>query len=200
MLSESEIKSDMSVLKQGFNTIIRKIDCFSILDKELVPEGLKPHTRSISWLVEQIVVQQTRKHLRLTEFEKVVASKSDVEQYDCKVNIKGNETLVNLKVTDVTKHNGRNDINKAYKLYQIFKTNPKTRLYYVILKISFENVIVHFANEPPIVFYVPWVKEVYVNPSNHHLQASYYGQTIRTTKEFVDLIDKELETKRLPRK
>ncbi len=201
MLSENEIETDLEILKIGFNSCIRKIDKFEILNEGLVPEGLKPHTRSIAWLAEQVIVQGVRRFIDETEFESVVPNDSDIGLHDCIVRIRGNETLVNLKVTNIEKSHTRNDINKAYKIQQAFIKNPDIRFYYVIIKLSFDNTIIKFVNEPPIVFYVPWIHDVYVNPSNHHLQASYFEPpTFRSVKQFVDEIENELVSKNLPKK
>lgn len=201
MLSKDEILTDLEILKNGFNTCVRKIDEFEILNEELVPEGLKPHTRSISWLAEQVIVQGLRRFIDELEFEEVEANDSDIELHDCIIKIKGRNVLVNLKVTNIDKSHTRNDINKAYKIQKAFIENPDLRFYYVVIKLSFQNTKIRFANEPPIVFYVPWIHDVYVNPSNHHLQASYFEPpAFRTVQQFVDKIEHELVSKGLPKK
>ncbi len=202
MLLDAEIESDINVLQNGFYKLTRKIGHFNILDEKLVPEGLKPHTRSISWLAEQVVKQQARLNLVEIGFANVIDSDSDIEQYDCTVTVNGRDVLVNLKVTAATSQKGsRNDINKAYKLFRIFQQNKNTLLYYVVFKIKFENTDVIFIDEQPIVFYVPWINEVYANPSNHHLQANYEEpMKKRTVDEFLALVDEEITTKKIPRK
>lgn len=200
VLSENEVKSDIKKLSVGFYNCIKKINEFEILDEQLVPEGLKPHTRSIAWLVEQVVVQGIRKYIHLTEFDNVIANESDIELHDCTVKIGNNDLLVNIKVTNIDNSHSRNDINKAYKIFKAFSENPDKRLYYVVIKLSFNNTKIKFMDNP-IVFYIPWIHDVYVNPSNHHLQASYYlPQTIRTVKQFVDEIEQQIISKKLPRK
>jgi len=201
MLSKDEITTDLEILKNGFNSCIRKIKEFEILNEKLVPEGLKPHTRSIAWLAEQVIVQGVRKFIDGTGFESVVANDSDIGLHDCIVRIRGNDTLVNLKVTNVEKTHTKNDINKAYKIQQAFIENPDMRFYYVIIKISFDNTKIKFVDEPPIVFYVPWIHDVYVNPSNHHLQAGYdKPPTFRSVQQFVGEIENEIVSKNLPKR
>jgi len=202
MLPDQEIESDIKLLEEGFHKLMNKIKHFNILSKELVPEGLKPHTRSISWLAEQVFKQQARKNLSEIGFESLIDADSDIESFDCKVNINGRDVLVNLKVSAAKSKNGsRNDINKAYKLLKMFEYDEDTLLYYVIIKITFENTDVILVDGTPTVFYVPWIHEVYVNPSNHHLQANYeLPMKKRTVAEFIRLIDEEIETKKVPRK
>lgn len=202
MPSDVEIEADITALRDGFYKLTRKIGQFNILDEKLVPEGLKPHTRSISWLAEQVIKQQARLNLTEIGFVSVVDASSDIEQYDCIVNVNGREVLINLKVTAAKSQKGsRNDINKAYKLFKIFQKNKDTLLYYVIFKIKFKNTNIIFSDKDVIVFYVPWINEVYVNPSNHHLQANYEEPMHkRSVDDFLDLVDKEITIKKIPRK
>ena len=49
-------------IKKGFELLVNKIKSFEIVNQDLLPEGLKPHTRSICWIAEQVILQNLRKY------------------------------------------------------------------------------------------------------------------------------------------
>jgi hypothetical protein len=51
------ILDGMTRVGKAIECVLQTIDKFKILDENLIPFGLKPIARSISWLVEQIIVQ-----------------------------------------------------------------------------------------------------------------------------------------------
>ena len=192
-----EIRS--KILTSFNNCLSELVDC-EILSSDCIPEGIKPHTRSIAWIAEQVIIQGIRKHIDQTSFEYLQNEESDTALNDCRAKIGNDEILINIKVTTATKRT-KNDINKAYKLYKLFVDKPDTLLFYVIMKMKFTSNQVELVNDPPTVFYIPYIKSIYVNPSNHHLQADYYDTpVVRSVKEFTDEIIKQIKEKNLPEK
>jgi hypothetical protein len=197
-----QIEKEIKQLHYGFNQFIKKCETFEILNEKLVPEGLPPHTRSIAWLAEHVIIQGLRKYKEITKFEDVIASSSDIKLNDCTVKISNNtpDLLVNVKISNVDAPRNQNDINKAFKIFKAFSEDPNCRLYYVIIKFRFDNTKVTFI-ENPIVLYTPWINKIYVNKSNHHLQ-DYYDNppTIRTVKKFLNELDTEIDRQGVPRR
>ncbi len=49
------------VLVEGiFRKLLKILPSFDITNEKILPYGLRVHTRSISWLVEQVITQQTK--------------------------------------------------------------------------------------------------------------------------------------------
>lgn len=60
---KEEIKSiveDIQFLEDVYRNLIAMLPSFDITNKKILPYGLKPHTHSVSWIVEQIITQQTK--------------------------------------------------------------------------------------------------------------------------------------------
>src|SRR3989344_6071494 len=47
--------SDIKNLEILCKNLLKILPNFDITDKNILPYGLKPHTRSVSWLVEQVI-------------------------------------------------------------------------------------------------------------------------------------------------
>ena len=52
------IKEELLLMKDLFMRVIQIVPDFDIADSKILPYGLKPHTRSVSWIVEQVIVQK----------------------------------------------------------------------------------------------------------------------------------------------
>ncbi len=61
-----QITEDIEFIKNIYKKLITILPSFNITDKDILPYGLKPHTRSVSWLVEQVITQQTKYRGRTT--------------------------------------------------------------------------------------------------------------------------------------
>lgn len=185
---------------ESFYACLPEIRDCEIISKNCIPEGIKPHTRSIAWLAEQVVNQAIRRHIRKTHFETFLDVESDIGLGDCIGVIDGISILLNIKVTASNKNN-KNDMNKAYKIYELFKRVPEALFFYVVLKIEFVDNYVEFSDTPPTILYAPYVNEIYVNKSNHHLQAKYHEpMVIRSVSEFTDEVIKQIREKGIKEK
>lgn len=124
--SSQQIKKIQQELQRIFTIFItKKIPLFEVLKKEYLPEGLKPHTRSICWLAEQGILQNIKKfssEFGLSDFE---YPDSDISPWDAKFKIDncsgGKNVFVNVKVTDSTKPIRKNDIASVKALLNFYK-------------------------------------------------------------------------------
>jgi len=183
---------DIVNLKKSIECVLSNIPKFQILDNTIVPEGLKPIARSISWIVEQVVIQNLRQYGKKCEIEKVINSPHALTQYDCIIKLKNiqKEYHVNLKTSlTSTRHNSRFDISKALKLIQLYKENPDMMLFVVVIKVEFNKLTINFKDL--IIFNVACTPDIYYNRANHNLQSKCDGTYIqRTNKEFVNELEK----------
>lgn len=182
------IKSELNEMHDLFSRVVRIIPSFSITDPKILPYGLKPHTRSVSWLVEQVVVQQAkynRKHLDINDVE---FDLPDTSLHDCVV-IKNTQKkyYVNIKITSASRQS-KNDIAAVEKLYMQYKANPSYRLIYAVFHFSFDNTYIIFEKDK-IYTFSPQFLPIYVNPRNDKLQAFYQASLEeRTRDEFLSLL------------
>ena len=212
-LTEDQINKDIDLLQSSFNYITKNIGIgtsirggFQIIDPILTPEGLPPHTRSIAWVIEEVVRQAGNilkkndpDYEKNTQFDKIKSWPSDIDIIDYLIFLVGGEKIyVNVKMHNIEKKEGKNDINQGSKIFAHFKSDPDFRFYYCVVNFEFTgktNTSISFTKEQPTIFYVPWVKDVYVNPKNGHLQATYAKKDYepRNMKSFLDLLEKQLE-------
>lgn len=201
MSSDKEIEKITQELEIIFTSFIKRVSFFEVLKKEYIPEGLKPHTRSICWLAEQVILQNVKKFssdLGISDFE---YPESDLSPWDVKFKVNNSiskkDVFINIKVSDISKPIRKNDIASVKSLLNFYKQNNDPLIYFVVLKLKFDNNLIHFV-EPITVRYYPWVKDFVVNPRNEHLQ-SFYEIDIekRTTSEFLKILKSKAKEKGL---
>jgi hypothetical protein len=178
------ITDGMSKVSNSIEAVFRKIGEFKILDERLVPYGLKPIARSISWLVEQIIVQNLKKYKDECGLISVRDPPHALAQYDCILLPKGEqrEYYVNVKTSlTTTDESGNFDISKAPKLVQLYEQIPDLVLLVVIARVSINGVWIRFAK--PTIFNVAWVPNIYYNRANHNLQSTADGTQLRRSNE-----------------
>lgn len=56
------VLSDIEYIQSFYKRLISILPSFDITSSDILPYGLKPHTRSISWPVEQVITQQSKFH------------------------------------------------------------------------------------------------------------------------------------------
>ena len=212
VLSDEQIKKDIKLLQSSFNYITKNVgrgtsirDGFQIIDPALVPEGLPAHTRSIAWVIEEVVRQAGNRleksdpnYKKITQFDEIKKWESDIDIIDYLILLVGSEKIyVNVKMHNIEKKEGKNDINQGSKVFAHFKSDPDFRFYYCVVNFEFTgktNTSISFTKEQPTIFYIPWVKDVYVNPKNGHLQATYAKKDYspKNVGSFLDLLEKQL--------
>ncbi|HEY9245936.1 MAG TPA: hypothetical protein VIO11_03725, partial [Candidatus Methanoperedens sp.] len=70
-------------IKLTIDDTLGQIDSFYIIEPRVIPEGLKPIARSVSWLIEQVVVQNLRLYKNRNNLEIVIDPPHNLTQYDC---------------------------------------------------------------------------------------------------------------------
>jgi len=171
-----------------FKNLLKIIPNFDITDKKILPYGLRPHTRSVSWLVEQVIVQQTKYRAKELKIKNVNFNLPDTYLHDCEISSSGKKYYVNIKIHNVGGKENKNDIAAVEKLYFQYVANPEYNLIYACFGIKFENVKVLF-DKNYLVLFSPQFMPIYVNPRNDKIQATYHHNSIlRKRKQFLELL------------
>lgn len=183
------IKSELDEMHDFFTRVVQIIPSFDITNPEILPYGLKPHTRSVSWIAEQVIVQQAKYHRRSLGVADVDFSMPDTSLHDCVVLKSGTERYyVNIKITNVSGRQNKNDIAAVEKLFMQYKANPDYRLIYAVFGFAFDNTTISFVKES-IHTFSPQFLPVYVNPRNDKIQSYYHAPPEeRTREEFLELL------------
>ena len=186
------INRELREMQNFFGEVVQIIPKFRLTSRRILPYGLKPHTRSVSWIVEQVIAQQAKYNRRTLGVNDVEIDLPDTCLHDCEV-VKNSRKkyYVNIKITNVKVRPGKSDIAAVEKLYMQYKANPDYRLIYVVFGFSFSNITVSLDRSAVHVF-SPQFLPVYVNPRNDKLQAHYRSaRQVRSRSEFLNLLQKE---------
>ena len=173
--------------------ISNKISFEVINPSTLIPYGFRPHTRSISWLAEQVIAQHIKSNIKDYGIENFEESKTDISVYDFIIKFKNNpeKLFVNSKITWIKQKKQRNDMSSIKKLYNFFQNNKKVKLLYLIFPFDFKGKLgnkIEFSKEVICGEYIK-MKDFYLNPRNEHLQAFYDVENVdRTYEDFLNII------------
>lgn len=183
------INSELAEMKDFFARVVQIIPSFDITNPDILPYGLKPHTRSVSWIAEQVIVQQAKYNRHALGVEDVDFSMPDTSLHDCVVLKNDIERyFVNIKITNLAGRRNKNDIAAVEKLYMQYRANPDYRLIYAVFGFNFNNTTISFANESLHTF-SPQFLPVYVNPRNDKIQAYYHAAPEERTRDaFLELL------------
>lgn len=178
--------------KVSFNVI-------SPLDK--IPFGFKKHTRSISWLAEQVVVQHLKFNREKYNIDVIEESDSDLNVWDFRMRFKNGQVIsnapliyVNFKITwcNAKKHSSPNDMSSIKKLKQFLTDNENVKLYYLVFPFDYygpKNNTIKFQDNVKCGEYIK-MKDFYYNPRTETIQAHYdVEQVDRSCKDFLNLIE-----------
>lgn len=180
-------------LKSVSKKILNEISFEVIHPENKIPLGFKKHTRSISWLAEQVISQHFEVYKEKYDIEKFEQSETDISVFDFKIKFKGfNEVAyVNSKITWIKQKKQRNDMSSIKKLYTFYKENKNAKLFYLIFPFDYfgtKNNKIKFLNNIICGEYIK-MKDFYLNPRNEHLQAFYDVDNIeRSFDEFLEII------------
>lgn len=181
-----EVIGDMNFIRGIYKKVMTILPSFNITDKKILPYGLKPHTRSICWLVEQVITQQTKYHAKKLALEDVNFDMPDTCLHDCEIKFGKKVYYVNVKIHNVAIRENKNDIAAVEKLYMQYNTNPSYNLIYACFGIAFEGIKIHF-DPHYLCLFSPQFLPIYVNPRNDKIQAYYQHEPIyRTRTEFLE--------------
>ena len=187
------IKTELTAMKNFFGKVVQIIPSFDITNSKILPYGLKPHTRSISWIAEQVIVQQAKYNRSSLRIKDVDFSMPDTSLHDCIVEVSDTKKYyVNIKITNTeNKRRNKNDIAAVEKLYMQYRANTDYRLVYAVFGFTFRNTTITFVNDSIHVF-SPQFLPIYVNPRNDKIQAYYSADPEeRTRDEFLTLLQTE---------
>jgi len=188
---EAEIKQisdELIEVRSVFNGLLKILPSFKITDEKLLPYGLKPHTRSVSWLVEQVITQQTKFNAKGLGLDSVDINMPDTSLNDCIIKLKGLNYFINIKTHNVDGKENKNDIAAVEKLYMQYVANKDYRLIYACFGIRFSNVTIAF-DPGYLEIFSPQFLPIYINPRNDKIQASYkHKPEYRTRRAFLTLL------------
>jgi hypothetical protein len=182
------ILKELDVIKTVFTSTVNLIPTFNITDSKILPYGLRAHTRSISWIVEQVITQQAKFHAEKLGIADVDFNMPDTCLHDCVIDFGEERYYVNIKIHNSEGRKNKNDISAVEKLYMQYTTNPNYRLIYACFGVRFQNLTISFDKES-IHTFSPQFLPVYVNPRNDKIQAYYHHtEMYRTRKDFLRLL------------
>ena len=183
------INAELEAVRDLFVRVVQIIPSFDITNPEILPYGLKPHTRSVSWIAEQVIVQQAKYNRGALGINDVDFSMPDTSLHDCIVEgVSDEKYYVNIKITNARGRRNKNDIAAVEKLYMQYRANPDYRLIYAVFGFIFDNTTISFVNDS-IHTFSPQFLPVYVNPRNDKIQAYYRAEPEeRTRDEFLELL------------
>ena len=184
-------KQEIQVMREFFLNVIGLIPSFNITDPKILPYGLKPHTRSVSWIAEQVIVQQAKYNQKKLGATDVHFDLPDTCLHDCIVSLGDKKYHVNIKVTNTATRNNKNDISAVEKLYMHYRADRNYRLIYIVFPLSFNNTLITFERDKVHAF-SPQFLPIYVNPRNHKIQAYYDAKPeFRSRSKFLSLLEEK---------
>ena len=169
-------------LKNLARKILNEISFEVINPESKIPLGFKKHTRSISWLAEQVISQHLMVNKKKYDLEKFEISETDISVFDFKIKFKDFKDIiyVNSKITWAQQKKQRNDMSSIKKLYTFYKENKNAKLFYLIFAFDYfgsKNNEIKFLDNIICGEYIK-MKDFYLNPRNEHLQAFYDVENI----------------------
>jgi len=183
-----KIIRDIKFVSNVYKKLITLLPSFNVTDRKVLPYGLKPHTRSVSWLVEQVITQQTKYRAKQLGLNEVDFNMPDTCLHDCEIKVKRRIYYINVKIHNVVMKENKNDIAAVEKLYMQYATNFSYNLIYACFGISFENINIKF-DPHYLCLFSPQFLPIYVNPRNDKIQAYYHHEPVyRTREEFLKLL------------
>ncbi|MDR3048466.1 MAG: hypothetical protein LBV16_01275 [Elusimicrobiota bacterium] len=185
-----QLKKDIYSVKSIYQNLLKILPSFDVTDKKVLPYGLKSHTRSVSWLVEQVITQQTKFNKDKLGLDEVDFDMPDTCLHDCAVKIGNKNYYINVKIHNLDGKENKNDIAAVEKLYMQYSCNPDYNVIYACFGIYFEGIKIVFDREYLSVFSAQFLP-IYVNPRNDKIQAFYnHKPEYRTRKEFLEILKK----------
>lgn len=182
------VKRDLEFVEQLFRKLLEILPSFDITNKKILPYGLKPHTRSISWLVEQVVTQQTKFNAAKLGISDAEFDFPDTCLHDCEIKTGARNYYVNVKIHNMAGKENKNDIAAVEKLFMQYSAAPEYNLIYACFGVHFDNIHIRF--DPVYLrLFSPQFLPIYVNPRNDKVQAFYHHEPeYRSRGEFLKLL------------
>lgn len=200
MTKDSEIKKiseDLELVQHIFSAVVQDIPSFEVGSESALPYGLKPHTRSVSWLVEQVLVQKVKVMSTDLGLSYVNYELPDTELHDLEIRVGDRQLFINVKCHQAEKKANKNDISAVVKLHKRYVEDKNYDLIYVAVGIKFEDRSVVFMSDHVNCF-SPQFLPIYVNPTNDKIQAFYnHEPQVRSRSEFLRILRESSKTLKL---
>lgn len=185
-----KVQDGLTALEEICTRVIQSLPEFEVASKEVLPLGLKPHTRSVSWIVEQVINQRFHQLQDKLGLKELNIDVPDTSLHDLSFQHQGEDYFVNIKTHQSGNKPNKNDISAIEKLYKAYNEKADFNLYYAAFGIQIkqrERRII-FLPEDLLVF-SPQFMPIYVNPRNDKLQA-YYQHTpeLRSRQDFLRML------------
>ena len=181
-----DLINDLKYIHSLYDKLIQILPSFDVTNPKILPYGLKQHTRSVSWLVEQVITQQTKYNAQKLNLIDVDFDMPDTCLHDCVIKTSSKEYFINIKVHNADGKENKNDIAAVEKIYMQYVSNSNYNIIYVCLGIHFKNINISFDPNYLEVFTAQFLP-IYVNPRNDKIQAFYKHTPIyRTRAEFLE--------------
>jgi len=182
------ITTDLDFVRKVYIKLLNILPSFDVTDRKVLPYGLKAHTRSVSWLVEQVIVQQTKFRAKELGITDVNFDLPDTCLHDCEIIVGNKKYFVNVKIHNTDGKENKNDIAAVEKLYFQYSVNQEYNLIYACFGIKFKDIKILFVKDYLEIF-SPQFLPIYINPRNDKIQALYnHKPIIRSRKIFMDLL------------
>ena len=182
------LNEDIKFVKPVFLNLLKILPSFNITDNKILPYGLKAHTRSVSWLVEQVITQQTKFNKEKLGLSNIDFDMPDTSLHDCIIDVENKRYYVNIKVHNAMGKENKNDIAAVEKLYMQYSCNPDYDVIYACFGICFENIKITFDTNYIQVFTAKFLP-IYINSRNDKIQAFYsHKPEYRTRKNFLRIL------------
>jgi hypothetical protein len=168
-----KVKRELAFVEALFRKLLKILPAFDITNEKVLPYGLKAHTRSISWLVEQVVTQQTKFNAKKLGIADAAFEFPHTCLHDCEIKTAKQSYFVNVKIHNMAGRENKNDIAAVTKLYMQYSANPSYDLIYACFGVHFKNV--HITFDPDyLICFSPQFLPIYINPTNDKVQAFYH--------------------------
>lgn len=183
-----KVKEDLIFIEDLFRRLLKILPAFDITDEKILPYGLKPHTRSISWLVEQVITQQAKFNAKKLGIADAEFEFPDTCLHDCEIKTDSRSYFVNVKIHIMAGKDNKNDIAAVEKLYMQYSADPDYDLIYACFGVHFDNIHIRF-DPDYLKLFSPQFLPIYVNPRNDKVQAFYHHNPMfRSRADFLELL------------
>lgn len=195
-----QVKTELKFVEEVFRKLLKILPSFDLTNEKILPYGLKPHTRSVSWLVEQVITQQTKfnaKQLGLTDAK---FDFPDTCLHDCELIQGKKSSFVNVKIHKMGGKESDSDIAALTKLVKEYKADNSYNLIDCVVGLRFDKLTLSFDADYLRVFSPQFLpNDLTINLSNSvKIQASYdHKPVFRSRSTFLTLLaDSLTEAKR----
>jgi hypothetical protein len=194
---DKEIIEGMKIISEAFKQVAEKFDEIELLTEEQAPHGLMEKARTISWLVEQIYVQNLAENPEEFGLESVAYPDDDLIVYDLTIELPDHDTTyyANVKTGLTSSSSNKNDVSKSSKLAKFFHEtkDDKSTLLTIPVRVDFHGSrrAIDLRGDLIEVHNLAWLNsdDTYVNPSNKNLQCSFDKPSeVRSKEEFLRLL------------